>query len=61
LIVPIAEVDDSSVIPDEPLGFTVWTDNYVFSGNFNNFTYDYLAVPNIQQYIDVDYVKIYIP
>jgi len=58
---PIAEIDDPNVIPDKPLSFTVWTDNYVFSGDFNNFTYDYLAVPDIHQHIDLDYIKIDIP
>ncbi len=58
---PIAEVTDPNDIPDEGLNFTVWTDNYVLSGDFANPIFNYLAVPDIDQYIDVDYVKIFVP
>ena len=56
---PIAEVTNNNSIPKSPLCFTVWTDNYVFTGDFANPTIDYLKIPDIDQYIDVDYVKIY--
>ncbi len=58
---PIAEVIDPNSIPDETLSFTVWTDNYVVAGDFVNPSISYLNVPDIDQYIDVDYIRIYIP
>ena len=59
MINPIAEIIDPNNIPDETLSFTMWTDNYCFSGGLANPTISYLSVPDINQYIDVDYVKIY--
>ena len=61
MINPIAEVIDPNNIPDETLSFTVWTDNYCFSGDLANPIISYLSVPDINQYIDVDYLKIYKP
>ena len=60
---PIWETDVASNIPDIGLTFTVWCDNYqvTMTGTFPDIDLDidYLDVPDIQQYIDVDYVKIY--
>jgi len=61
MIKPIAEVVDPNDIPDESLSFTMWTDNYYFSGDLDNPLISYLSVPDIAQYIDVDYVKICLP
>jgi hypothetical protein len=61
MVNPIAEITDQAVIPQEPLNFTVWTDNYFFTGDFASPNINYLEVPDIKQYIDVDYVKIYEP
>jgi hypothetical protein len=58
---PIAEVTDPNNIPNTRLTFTVWVDNYGFLGTLANPVVTYLSVPDIDQYIDVDYVKIYIP
>jgi hypothetical protein len=59
--VPIWETTLASQIPDVALNFTVWIDNYVMTmpTGFPNFVIGYLDVPDIQQYIDVDYVRIY--
>jgi len=56
---PIWQTMDSGQIPNIGLNFTVWIDNYVLTGTFPSFTIGYLPVPAIQQYIDVDYVRIY--
>jgi len=59
---PIAEVTSPSSIPNESLRFTVWTDNYLITGSpISGASFDYLEVPDITQYIDVDYIKIYRP
>ena len=57
----VAKVTDSRHIPKVPLSFTVWVDNYAFSGRLAKPIIRYLEVPAIKQYIDVDYVKISIP
>jgi hypothetical protein len=36
-------------------------DNYIMTGDFTGYTMGYLDVPAMDQYIDVDYVKIYVP
>lgn len=62
LATPIWLTTDPAQIPDSTeMSFTVWVDNYVLSmpTGFPNFEIGYLDVPDIQQYIDVDYVKIY--
>ncbi len=58
---PIWETTLASQIPDVPLSFTVWVDNYEITmpTGFPNFVVGYLDVPDIQQYIDVDYVRVY--
>ena len=38
-----------------------WIDNYIIEGNISNLKLGYLAVPDIDQYIDIDYVYIYKP
>ena len=58
---PIAEVSDPSRIPAVGLIFTIWVDNYVMTGDFSDYTLGYLDVPAMDQYIDVDYAKIYVP
>ena len=58
---PIAEVADPQLIPSVPLIFDIWTDNEVVMGISPNFNLGSLAIPAINQYIDVDYVKIYQP
>ncbi len=56
---PIWQTTDSAQIPNIGLNFTVWIDNYVITGGFPNLQIGYLPVPAIQQFIDVDYVRIY--
>lgn len=58
---PIWQTTVASQIPDVPLSFTVWIDNYRMSmpTGFPNFVVGYLDVPAIQQFIDVDYVRVY--
>lgn len=56
---PIWQTTDPGQIPNIGLNFTVWIDNYVITGTFPNFQIGYLPVPAIQQYIDVDYVRVY--
>ncbi|MBN1344588.1 MAG: hypothetical protein JXQ73_17995 [Phycisphaerae bacterium] len=58
---PIWESTSAGQIPDVALNFTVWVDNYLMTmpTGFPNFVIGYLDVPAIQQYIDVDYVRIY--
>lgn len=58
---PIATVTDPDAIPSAGLTFTIWVDNYVMTGEYNDYTLGYLDVPAMDQYIDVDYVKIYVP
>ena len=58
---PIAEVIGRNKIPNSKLTFTVWVDNYGLLGTLANPVRTYLSVPDIDQYIDVDYIKIYIP
>ncbi len=58
---PIAEVTNPAQIPNEGLTFTIWVDNYVVTGDFSDPQIGFLPVPDIQQFIDVDYVKIYTP
>lgn len=56
---PIVEITQPSQIPSAGMNFTVWCDNYIMTGTFPDFDIGYLPVPAIQQYIDVDYVRIY--
>ncbi len=56
---PIAEIVNPASIPGKALVFTAWVDNYIFEGDFFNFIRGYLAVPDIGQSIDIDYVHIY--
>lgn len=56
---PVAEVTDPASIPDQPLSFTAWIDNHLVEGDFYNLELGALAVPDIDQYIDIDYVHIY--
>ncbi len=58
---PVAEVTNPGYIPDHALVFTTWIDNYIIKGNISNLKLGYLAVPDIDQYIDIDYVYIYKP
>jgi hypothetical protein len=58
---PIAEVTNPSQIPSVGLIFTIWVDNYIMTGDFTGYTLGYLDVPAMDQYIDVDYAKIYLP
>ena len=56
---PIAELTDPGTIPSVGLNFTTWIDNYLVTGGLTDPTFGYLNVPDMDQYIDVDYVKIY--
>jgi len=56
---PIVEITQPSQIPSAGMNFTVWCDNYIMTGEFPDFDIGYLPMPAIQQYIDVDYVRIY--
>lgn len=58
MINPITEVTNLKYIPNEALSFTVWTDNYCFLGDMTNPIINYMPVQDIEQYIDIDYVKI---
>ena len=58
---PIATVTNPASIPSTGLTFTIWVDNYVMTGDYTDYTLGYLDVPAMDQYIDVDYVKIYVP
>jgi len=58
---PIAEITNQDNIPNEALNFTVWTDNYLITGDFLHADFDYLDVPTISQYIDIDYIRLYQP
>jgi hypothetical protein len=58
---PIAEVTNPASIPSTGLTFTIWVDNYIMTGDLNDYELGYLDVPDIDQYIDVDYAKIYVP
>jgi hypothetical protein len=60
MVTPIAEVTNPESIPSEALDFTTWIDNYVVTGDLIDPTFGYLDVPAMDQYIDVDYVKIYV-
>ena len=55
---PLVEVTDEVHIPNVPLIFTVWIDNYRFSENHTDVEIGYLTIPEGQQFIDVDYVWI---
>lgn len=57
---PIAEVTNPAQIPNVAMTFTMWIDNYVITGDFYDPVIGYLPVPDFQQYIDVDYVKVYL-
>ena len=56
---PVAEITDKDHIPNKDLIFTVWIDNYRVVGDISNMNKQYLEVPDMKQYIDVDYIKIY--
>jgi len=58
---PVAEVTDPGSIPSTGLTFTSWVDNYVMTGDLSGYTLGYLDVPAMDQFIDVDYAKIYVP
>jgi hypothetical protein len=58
---PIATVTDPDSIPSTGLTFTIWVDNYIMTGDHTDYTLGYLDVPAMDQHIDVDYVKIYVP
>jgi hypothetical protein len=58
---PIATVTDPDSIPSTGLTFTIWVDNYIMTGDHTDYTRGYLDVPAMDQHIDVDYVKIYVP
>jgi hypothetical protein len=55
---PIAEIRDPALIPDEGLSFTIWTDNYLIRGNFDEPLVGWLSLPADEKWIDVDYVRV---
>lgn len=61
LSTPVAEVTNPGNIPSTGLIFTIWVDNYVMTGDLVDYTLGYLDVPAMDQFIDVDYAKIYVP
>jgi hypothetical protein len=61
MITPIAEVTNPASIPSTGLTFATWVDNYIMTGEFGDYTLGYLDVPDMDQFIDVDYAKIYVP
>jgi hypothetical protein len=58
---PVAEVTNPGSIPSTGLTFTIWVDNYAMTGDLSDYTLGYLDVPAMDQFIDVDYAKIYVP
>ncbi len=58
---PIAEVNNPASIPSTGLTLTIWVDNYIMTGEYGDYTLGYLDVPDMDQFIDVDYAKIYVP
>ena len=58
---PIAEITDENSIPFDPLVFTVWIDNSRFTGDFSSPSQSFLPFPDIEQYLDIDYIRIYRP
>ena len=58
---PVAQVTNPGNIPSTGLIFTIWVDNYVMTGDLFDYTLGYLDVPAMDQFIDVDYAKIYVP
>ncbi len=58
---PIAEITDPALIPDVGLSLTIWIDNYLIQGDFDNPIVGWLTLPPVAKYIDVDYVKVYQP
>lgn len=57
---PIVEVNDPNLIPSVPMTYTTWVDNNVVTGtSFDDMEQGCLPVPDINQYIDVDYIRVY--
>jgi len=56
---PVAEVTDPGQIPDVAMTYTTWIDNYRITGTgIHDMSYSWLPVPDFEQYIDVDYIRV---
>lgn len=57
---PVAEITDPGQIPDVAMTYTTWIDNYILTGTgINDMETSWLPVPDLEQFIDVDYIKVH--